>query len=121
MRLDVQKWMTSLNKAPPPKKSTKELEAEAKMLRCLVEPKKPMPSDYKCTMQNPHCAKWSDGILENEDEQMLKFCQEAGLSLEQLHDQSKIQMAYALKAWVVCELMVDEKCFDNSTQIRIFH
>jgi hypothetical protein len=31
---------------------------------------------------------------------MLKFYQEAGLSLEQLHDQSKIQMAYAPKAWI---------------------
>jgi hypothetical protein len=30
-RLDVQKWMASLKKAPPPKKSAKELEAEAKM------------------------------------------------------------------------------------------
>jgi hypothetical protein len=39
-RLDVQKWMASLKKAPPPKKSAKELEAEAKMLRYLVEPKK---------------------------------------------------------------------------------
>jgi hypothetical protein len=47
-RLDVQKWMASLKKAPPPKKSAKELEAEAKMLRCLAESKKPMPSDYKC-------------------------------------------------------------------------
>jgi hypothetical protein len=42
--------MASLKKAPPPKKSTKEIEAEAKMLRCLAVPKKPMPSDYKCTM-----------------------------------------------------------------------
>jgi hypothetical protein len=90
------------------------------MLRCLAEPKKPMSSDYKHTMQNPHCAKRSDEILENEDEQMLKFCQEAGLSLEQLHGQSKIQMAYTPKAWLVGELMVDEKCFDNSTQTRIF-
>jgi hypothetical protein len=68
MRLDVEKWMTSLKKVPPPKKFAKELEVEGKMLRCLVEPKKPMTSDYKCTMQNPHCAKRSDGILENEDE-----------------------------------------------------
>jgi hypothetical protein len=160
MRLDVQKWMASLKKAPSPKKSAKELEAEGKMLRCLAEPKKPMLSNYKRTMQNPHCIKRSceilenddkqmlkfyeetglsleqlhdqskiqmayapkaDEILENEDEQMLKFCQESGLSLEQLHGQSKIQMAYAPKAWVVGELMVDEKCFDNSTQTRIFH
>jgi hypothetical protein len=80
-----------------------------------------MPSDYKCTMQNPQCAKRSDEILENKDEQMLKFYQEARLSLEQLHGQSKIQMAYATKAWVVGELMVDEKRFDYSTQTRIFH
>jgi hypothetical protein len=120
-RLDVQKWMTSVKKAPPPKKFAKELEAEAKMLRCLVEPKKPMSSDYKHTIQNLHCAKWSDEIVENEDEQMLKFCQEAGLSLEQLCGQSKIQMAYAPKVWVVGEMMVDEKSFDNRTQIRIFH
>jgi hypothetical protein len=33
MRLDVERWITSLKKAPPPKKSTKELEAEHKMLR----------------------------------------------------------------------------------------
>jgi hypothetical protein len=72
-------------------------------------------------MQDPHCAKRSGEILENEDEQMLKFYQEGRLSLEQLHGQSKIQMAYAPKAWVVGELMVDEKRFDNSTQIRIFH
>jgi hypothetical protein len=30
-------------------------------------------------------------------------------------------MAYAPNAWVVGELMVDEKHFDNSTQTRIFH
>jgi hypothetical protein len=41
-----------------------------------------MPSDYKRTMMNRHCAKRSDEILENEDEQMSKFCLEAGLSLE---------------------------------------
>jgi hypothetical protein len=39
-------------------------------------------------MQNPHFAKRSDEILENEDKQMLKFCQEAGLSVGQLHGQS---------------------------------
>jgi hypothetical protein len=80
-----------------------------------------MSSDYKCTMQNPHYAKRLDEILENEDEQKLKFFQEAGLSLEQLHGQSKIQMSSASKAWVVGEPTVDEKCFDNSTQTRIFH
>jgi hypothetical protein len=37
MRLEVEKWMSSLKKAPHPKKSTKELEAEGKMLRCLAE------------------------------------------------------------------------------------
>jgi hypothetical protein len=42
--------MASFKKAPPPKKYAKELEAKAKMLRCLVEPKKPMLLDYKCTM-----------------------------------------------------------------------
>jgi hypothetical protein len=52
---------------------------------------------------------------------MLKFCQEVGLSLEQLHGQSKIQMTYAPKSWVVGKLMVNEKHFDNSIQIRIFH
>jgi hypothetical protein len=52
---------------------------------------------------------------------MLKFYQGVGLSLEQLHGQSKIQMTYASKAWVVGESMVDEKYFDNSTQTRIFH
>jgi hypothetical protein len=72
-------------------------------------------------MMNPHCAKRSDKILENENEQVIKFCQEAGLSLEQLHGQSKIRMAYAPKAWEVGEPMIDEKCFDNSTQTRIFH
>jgi hypothetical protein len=36
-------------------------------------------------MINMHCAKRTDEILENEDEQMIKFCQEVGLSLEQLH------------------------------------
>jgi hypothetical protein len=45
---------------------------------------------------------------------MIKFCQEAGLSLEQLHGQLNIQMAYASKAWVVCKPMIDEKHFDNS-------
>jgi hypothetical protein len=72
--------MASLKKAPPPKKSAQELKAKAKMLRCLAEPKELMPSDYKHTIQNPHCANRSDEILENEDKQMLKFCQEAGLS-----------------------------------------
>jgi hypothetical protein len=82
----------------PPKKSVKKLEVEGKVLRCLAEPKKLISSDYKCTIQNPHCAKRADEILENEDEQMLKFYQEAGLALEQLHGQSKIQLAYAPKA-----------------------
>jgi hypothetical protein len=52
---------------------------------------------------------------------MLKFYREVGLSIEQLHDQSDIQMAYAPKAWEISEPMVDEKCFDNNTQTRIFH
>jgi hypothetical protein len=30
-------------------------------------------------------------------------------------------MAYAPKAWETGEPMVDEKCFDNNTQTRIFH
>jgi hypothetical protein len=117
---EVEKWMASLKKAPPPKKYAKELEAEGKMLRCLAQPKKPMPSDYKRTMMDPHCAKRSNEILENEDEQMIKFCQEAGLSLEQLHGQLKIKMSYAPKAWEVGKPMVDDKLFDNSTQTRLF-
>jgi hypothetical protein len=72
-------------------------------------------------MINPHYAKRLDEILENEDEQMSKFCLQAGLSLEQLHGQSKIQMAYVPKAWEVDKPMVDEKCFDNSTQTWHFH
>jgi hypothetical protein len=72
-------------------------------------------------MKNLHCAKRSYTILQNEDEQMLKFLQEAGLSIEQLHGQLKIQMAYAPKAWEIGEPMVNEKCFDNSTQTIIFH
>jgi hypothetical protein len=113
--------MASMKKTPPPKKSAKELEAERKMLRYLTEPKKPMPRDYKRTMQNLHCAKRSDEILHNEDEQILKFYQEAGLSVEQLHGQSDIQMAYVPKAWRIGEPMVGEKRFDNNTQTRIFH
>jgi hypothetical protein len=115
VRVDVEKWMASLKKDPPPKKCTKELEVKCKMLRCLAEPIKPMLSDYKHTMQNPHCANRSDEILENKDEQMRRFCQEAWLSVEQLHDQSMIQMAYVSKAWEIDELMVDEKCFNNNT------
>jgi hypothetical protein len=110
-----------MKKAPPPKKSVKELEAKCKMIRCLADLKKSMASYYKCTMQNLHCAKGSDEILQNEDEQMLKFCQEAGLSVEQLHGQSDIQMAYAPKTWEIGKPMVDEKHFDNNTQTRIFH
>jgi hypothetical protein len=67
-RADVEKWMADVKKAPPLKKSAKELEAKCKVLRSLVESKKPLPSDYKCTMQNLHCAKRSDEILQNEDE-----------------------------------------------------
>jgi hypothetical protein len=96
-RVDVEKWMTSLKKAPPPTKSAKELEAECKMLRCLAHAKNPMSLDYKCTMHNLQYAKRSVEILLNEDEQMLKFCQEAGLSVEQLHGQLQIEMAYVLK------------------------
>jgi hypothetical protein len=120
VRVNVDKWMIGFKKAPPLKKSAKKLEDERKMLRSLAEPKKPMPSDYKCIMQNLYCAKRSDEILQNEDEQILKFYQEAGLSVDQLHGQSKIQMAYAPKAWEIGEPMVDEKRFDNSTQTRIF-
>jgi hypothetical protein len=72
-------------------------------------------------MQNPHCVKRSDEILQNQDEQMLKFLQEIGLSVEQLHDQSEIQMAHVPKAWQLGKPMVDEKHFDNNMQIRIFH
>jgi hypothetical protein len=121
VRADVEKWMVGFKKAPPLKKSTQELEVERKMLRSLVEPKKPLPLDYKCTMQNLHCAMRSDEILQNEDEQKLKFCQEAGLSVEQQHGQLDIQMAYVPKAWEIGEPMVDEKCFDNNTETRIFH
>jgi uncharacterized protein YceH (UPF0502 family) len=108
--------MANFKKTPPPKKYTKDLEAKAKMLRCLAEQKKTIPSDYKHTMMNLHCAKRSDEILENEDEQMNIFYQEARLTLEQLHGQSHIQMAYAPKAREVGEPMVDGKHFDNSTQ-----
>jgi hypothetical protein len=80
-----------------------------------------MLSDYKCTMMNPHCEKWSDEILENENEQMSQFCLEAGLSLEKLHSQPKIEMTYAHKAWEVGEPMIDEKRFDNITQTRHFY
>jgi hypothetical protein len=80
-----------------------------------------MLPDYKHTRQSPHFAKRSDEILENEDEQMLKFCQEVGLSVEQLHGQSKIQMAYVPKAWEIGEPMVHEKHFDNNMQTRLFH
>jgi hypothetical protein len=52
---------------------------------------------------------------------MLKFYQEAGLSVEQLHGQSEIQMAYAPKAWEIGEPIVDEKRFNNNTRTRIFH
>jgi hypothetical protein len=36
MRLEVEKWMASLKKAPPPRKSAEELEAKGKMIRCLA-------------------------------------------------------------------------------------
>jgi hypothetical protein len=120
-RANVEKWMAGFKKAPPPKKSAKELEAEHKMLRSLAEPKTPLPSDYKCTMQNLYCAKMSDDILQNEDKQMLKFYQEARLSVKQLHDQLDIQMLYAPRAWEIGEPMIDEKHFNNNMQTRIFH
>jgi hypothetical protein len=110
-RLEVEKWIACFKKTPTPKKYVEDLEAKGKMLKCLTEPKKLMHSDNKCTMMNPHCVKMLDEILENEDDQMRKFCLEAELSLEQLHGQSKIQMAYAPKAWEVGESMVDEKTF----------
>jgi hypothetical protein len=52
---------------------------------------------------------------------MLKFCQEVGLSIKQLHGQLDIQMAYAPKAREIGEQMVDEKRFDNNKQTRILH
>jgi hypothetical protein len=52
---------------------------------------------------------------------MFKFCQEAELSVKQLHGQLDIQMAYAPNAWEIAEPMVDEKRFDNNTQTRNFH
>jgi hypothetical protein len=60
MRHEVEKWMTSFKKTSTLKKFVEDLEVEVKMLRCLAEPKKPMPSDYKCTMIILHCAKCSD-------------------------------------------------------------
>jgi hypothetical protein len=108
--------LASFKKTPTPKKPIEDLEAEGKMLRYLAEPKKPMLLDYKRTMMNLHCAKRSDQILKNEDKQMMQFCLEAGLSLEQLHGQSKIEMASTHKAWEVREPMVDDKCFKNSIQ-----
>jgi hypothetical protein len=65
MKADVDKWMAGIKKAPPPKKSAAELEAECRMLRCLSQQKKLMHSDYKCTVQNLYCAKRSDEILQN--------------------------------------------------------
>jgi hypothetical protein len=62
-----------------------------------------------------------DEILQNQDEQMLKFLQETGLPVKQLHGQSEIQMAHVLKAWQLGEPMVNEKHFDNNMQTRIFH
>jgi hypothetical protein len=38
-----------------------------------------------------------------------------------VHGQAKIQMLHAPKAWEVGEPMVDEKCFNNITQIWHFH
>jgi hypothetical protein len=49
-KVDVEKWMASMKKVPPTKKSAKELEAKRKMLKCLAESKKPVSLDYKCTM-----------------------------------------------------------------------
>jgi hypothetical protein len=46
---------------------------------------------------------------------MLKFCQEEGLSVQQLHGQSEIQMAYVPKAWEIGKPMVDEKHFNSNT------
>jgi hypothetical protein len=63
VRADVEKWMAGFKKTPPLKKFAKELEAKRKILRSLAKPKKPLPSDYKCIMQNLHCAKRSDEIL----------------------------------------------------------
>jgi hypothetical protein len=45
MKLEVEKWMACFKKTPTSKKSAKDLEAERKMLRCLAEPKKLMPSN----------------------------------------------------------------------------
>jgi hypothetical protein len=45
MKLEVEKWMACFKKTPTSKKSAKDLEAEGKMLRCLAEPKKLMPSN----------------------------------------------------------------------------
>jgi hypothetical protein len=52
-----------------------------------------MSSYCKHTMMNLYCAKRSDEILENDDEQTSKLCLEAGLQLEQLHGQLKIEKA----------------------------
>jgi hypothetical protein len=60
--------MASFKRTPTPKEFVEDLEAEGKMLRYLAKRKKPILSNYKCTMMNPHCAKRSDEILENEDE-----------------------------------------------------
>jgi hypothetical protein len=79
-KANIDKWMAGLKKARPSKKSAAELEAECKMLRCLTQPKKRVALDYKHTMQNPH-----------QDKQMLKFLQEVGLSIKQLHGQLEIQ------------------------------
>jgi hypothetical protein len=38
---------------------------------------------------------------------MLKFLQEIGLSVEQIHGQSEIQMANVPKAWQLGELMAN--------------
>jgi LPS O-antigen subunit length determinant protein (WzzB/FepE family) len=115
-KLKVEKWTTSFKKTPTSTKSIEDLKTEVKMLRCLAKLKKSMSSDYKHTIMNLHCANRSDEILENEDEQMRQFCLEAGLSLEQLHGQSDIEMTSMHKAWEVGEPMTDEKHFDNSTQ-----
>jgi hypothetical protein len=116
----VKSWSASFKKTTPPKKSDAELENELKMLKALQRPQKQPVSDYKRTMMNPYVAMSSDEVLAKE-EMAREFLREAGLTNEQLHDESKIEKAQVHKIWQEGDSMIDEADLEHGTQTRNFH
>ena len=120
----VTKFMAQFKKSSPPKKTAETLEQEYKMLLCLKRTKPAPQSDYKHIMFKESCMKKSDEILKEKDQETIEreFLESAGITKEQLLDDSKIETAKPTsKRFVVGKPMIEEFMFEECTQTRRYH